>query len=419
MARVLIAWELGEAFGHLAQCLQLTQCLIERGHQVMLVLKDIRLPAGASLPPGATILPAPLTPDLRPSQPNMPVNYAGMLRYSGFANAADLAARLTAWQGIFSLACPALLVADHAPTALLAAHLAGIPHVSIGNGFAIPPDCSPWPSIRPWETISNEALVAAETALNEVTQAAQETLGYPTPATIRTVFAGPHVLDTFAELDHYGERPDGNYAGPIISMPKLRRTSWQTGGDGKILAYLRPEIPRFTSILQALAKLDAQVICIAPGLSGADARRFATRRLRISLAPLDLEPLLSEADLAIGYGNSGFSTQALLAGVPLLMRPRHVEQALMARRVEALGAGKLLDGRIEMNAVQEIVQEMLDQATGRQAAQAFRARHRGFSLAQALERTVAVIEQAVHGAPETDRPRTAHGQQEIPKTWIH
>ena len=132
MPRVLIAWELGEAFGHLARCLRLAQGLMARGHGVTLALKDVRLPAGQRPAPGITVLPAPLTPQAGTGS-SPPVNYADVLRVSGFAEAQDVVARLNAWRGILTLAQPDVLVADHAPTALLAARLANIPHLSIGN----------------------------------------------------------------------------------------------------------------------------------------------------------------------------------------------------------------------------------------------------------------------------------------------
>lgn len=260
MACILIAWELGEAFGHLARCLRLAE----------------------------------------------------------------------------------VLVGDHAPTALLAAYLAGIPHVAIGNGFAIPPATSPWPSIRPWEKISDETLIAAEQGLDRVTGGAQKALGHTDPVCIRELFGTRDVLDTFAELDHYGERSNGRYVGPIVSVPNARRVSWQAQEGAKVLAYLRTEVPGVSVILQALARIDAEVLCIAPGMKIEAAKRFATRRMRISLAPVDLPPLFEHANLGVSYGNSGLSTQSLLAGEPLLMRPRHVEQALFAHRVETLGAGRLL-----------------------------------------------------------------------------
>ncbi len=42
MARVLIAWELGDAFGHLARCLRLAEGLAARGRGVTLALKAAR-----------------------------------------------------------------------------------------------------------------------------------------------------------------------------------------------------------------------------------------------------------------------------------------------------------------------------------------------------------------------------------------
>lgn len=418
MARILIAWELGEAFGHLARCLRLAEGLRQRGHTVVLALKDARLPAGCAVQ-GIPVLQAPLTPPHRLAKRRIAVNYADVLLHCGFATLQDLAARLVAWQGIFSLAHPEVLVGDHAPTALLAAHLAGVPHLAVGNGFAIPPAISPWPSIRPWEKIPDEALIAAEQRLDRVTEAAQKALGHAEPVRMRALFGTRHELDTFAELDHYGERPNVRYVGPIVSVPNARRVGWQDQGSAKVLAYLRPQVPGFTEILQALARLDAEVLCVAPGLSSDMARHFATRRLRISLAPVDLPQLLKHADLAVGYGNSGFSTQALLAGVPLLMRPRHVEQALFARRVEALSAGKLLNGRIDVDTVTTTLQALLHSLDHRQAAQAFRDRYRHFSPEQAIERSLTLIEQAFLEGWGPERAGHAQKLPENPSSCLH
>lgn len=418
MARVLIAWELGEAFGHLARCLRLAHGLVGRGHGVTLVLKDVRLPAGQRLAPGITVLPAPLTPHTAASS-SPPVNYADVLRVSGFAEPQDVAARLNAWQGLFALTRPDVLVADHAPTALLAARLVDIPHLSIGNGFAIPPAVSPWPSIRPWETVTDQALAAAETRLDHVLDAAQKALGRTRTVRVRELFGEHDILDTFAELDHYGARPDGRYVGPIVSVPQALRVTWQSKEGPRVLAYLRPAVSGFQSILQALARLDAEVLCIAPGMRPEAAKRCATRRLRIALTPLDLPPLLEHADLAICYGNGGFSTQALLASVPLAMRPRHVEQALFAHRVEALGAGKLLGGRIDAESVTASFQELLGNPAYRQAARAFRSRHADYSPDQSIEQSLFFIERAFLDGWNTDRTRKTQEPQESPPACLH
>lgn len=418
MARILIAWELGEAFGHLARCLRLAQGLVARGHGVTLVLKDVRLPVEQGLVSGITVLPAPLTPQAHAGS-RAPMNYADVLRVSGFTDARDVAARLHAWQGLFLLTRPDVLVADHAPTALLAARLTDISHLSIGNGFAIPPDVSPWPSIRPWETVSDQALVTAEAMLDRVLDTAQKALGHARTVRIRDLFGAYDILDTFAELDHYGARSDGRYIGPIVTVPQALRVAWQSREYPKVLAYLRPAVPSFQLILHALAELDAEVLCVAPGMKPEMAKHCATRRLRIALAPVDLPPLFEHADLAVGYGNSGFSTQALLAGVPLAMRPLHVEQALFAHRVEALGAGKLLQGKVGANSVTASLQELLDNPAYRQAARTFSDRYCYFSPEQAISQSLSFIEQAVLHSWKTDPIQYAQNLQEIPPACLH
>lgn len=419
MARILIAWELGDSFGHLAPCLRLAEELQRRGHAVVLALKDVRLPVASSSLNGIAVLQAPSTQQRRSDDRRVQVNYADVLSHCGFSNASDVVARLSAWLGMFSLARPDVLVADHAPTALLAAHLAGIPHLAVGNGFVTPPAIFPWPSIRPWETISDEALLAAEQRLDRVTDAAQKALGYLDPVPLRKVFGARDVLNTFSELDHYGERPNGRYAGHIISASEALEVDWRERQGSKVIAYLRPGVPGFAKILRALARLDAEVLCCAPGVMPDMARRFATRRLRIALIPVDLPLLFREADLAVGYGGSGFSALALLSGVPLALRPRYVEQALLARRIETMGAGRTIDPGRNVEAIAASLQAMLNVPDYRLAALAFKERYLHVSSDLAVERTLALIEQAFLEGWRTDCTRHAQELKEKPLACLH
>lgn len=418
MARVLIAWEMGEALGHLVRCLRFAEELRDRGHAVTLALKDVRLPGARDVGSGIAVLPAPTTRHAD-ARRLAPVNYADMLLTCGFAEPQDVAARIRAWDDLYTLVRADVVVADHAPTALLAAEGAGIPHLAIGNGFAVPPAVSPWPSMRPWDAVAEERLLAAESRLDGVLKAAWPHSGRQRSPRMRQLFGSHDVLDTFPELDHYDRQGRGNYVGPIVTMPTGLLATWQSHERAKVLAYLRPEVPGFAAIMNALSCLDAEVLCVVPGLTHEVARRLATRSLRIALAPLMLPPLLECADLAVGYANGGFSTQALLAGVPLLLRPKYVEQALLSHRIKALGAGKMLVGRVGVTDILTSLQELLFNPEYRQAAGVFQERHRHFSPIRAIEEGSSFIERALHSGRHAERTDQNSEQQESPPACLH
>lgn len=251
MARILIAWELGEALGYVGRCSLVAAGLRQRGHEVVLALKDVRLPHQPHGVDEFQVLAAPMPPMQRVTQ-RPPINYAEVLISCGFADARDLAARLHAWQSMLALIQPDLVLGDYAPTALLASQLQQIPFRAIGTGFAIPPPVSPWPSILPQGTVPGEALHAAERHLDAITFATQKLLrpGQESAAVrVRDLFETGAILDTLAELDHYGPRPQGCYVGPLVALPHTQAAAWQDNHLPKVLAYLRPGVPGFTDIL--------------------------------------------------------------------------------------------------------------------------------------------------------------------------
>lgn len=389
MANIVIAWELGEAWGHLTRCLRLATALCVHGHSVTLVLKDIALPVNWPATAGLRILAAPAVSQRRPL--TMPCNYAAVLWCCGFDDADKLANRLRVWSDIFYLSHADLVLADHAPTALLAAAICDIPHLSVGNGFTIPPASLPWPSIRFSETVSESLLYSTERDLDRVIIRAQQFLGRKKIDSVRALFGRYDLLDTFAELDHYGHRQGANYVGPIVSLPAAFNVKWQYSDKKHILAYLRPGVAGLSIIMTALGRLNAEVLCVLPGLTPKQAAVFANRQCRVATVPVDFSNLLPDTDLAVGYGNSGFSTQALLAGVPLLMSPQHVEQAMFSARIEQLGAGLTLARRCQVMQVEDAMHALLERTTYKSAALAFEAKYQGFSTETAVDGCVSTI----------------------------
>ncbi|QCX50852.1 UDP-glucuronosyltransferase [Ralstonia pseudosolanacearum] len=373
---------MGANFGHLARDLPVAQRLRELGHDVLFAAKDVRIAMQVLAPAKFRFVQVP-----RPSAPlraaGPPLNYSGILMGAGYCNATVLNGLVHGWLRIFDTYSPDIVVINHAPTALLAAHIGRLSAIATCIGFELPPDADVLPSIRPWENIPEHRLRQADTlALQQINSVLHQHRAPPLPR-VADLFAGvPAVLTTFAELDHYGARAGAQYVGPVSALSNAAERAWPQAGGPRVFAYLRPSVPGFELLLEALQEASASVLCVTPGASPDVAARFASPAFDIVTQPVALGPVLQDADLAVVYG-TGTMADALLAGVPLLMVPQVVEQALVAKRIEALGAGILWAPPRTPESARNALARVLSNSALRHNAQQFAHRHREFTQEQA------------------------------------
>src|SRR5437870_405841 len=129
MSRVLIAWELGGNLGHVVYLRAVASALREQGHHVMFALRDLSKAAMLARA-GFAFLPAPAP--VRTRRSGTYASYAAMLGGEVFPSAEAALVGALAWRSIFAAAQPQLLLADHAPIALLAARGTGIRTAVLG-----------------------------------------------------------------------------------------------------------------------------------------------------------------------------------------------------------------------------------------------------------------------------------------------
>jgi UDP:flavonoid glycosyltransferase YjiC (YdhE family) len=94
--------------------------------------------------------------------------------------------------------------------------------------------------------------------------------------------------------------------------------------------------------------------------------------------PADIEQMVREADLAITYASLATTTAFLLGGKPLLMLPGHLEQFLVARRVEEMGAGRLVNPEQPPGDLRSVIADLIDNPSWRANAAAFAAKYSAF-----------------------------------------
>ena len=392
MSNILVTWELGENWGHLSRDLPVARRLRAAGHRVAFAVADTRIAADILDPEGFAFVQAPFV--RRPTAPSkMLAGHAEIVLARGYDDPYVLRGLVGGWLGTFDLFRPDVLLADYAPTAVLAARIRAMPAVLAGNGFELPPRVFPLPSCRPWDAVPPGRLAASEaTALRHANQVLA-TAGSAPLDQLADLFTGRRrILTTFAELDHFGERTDEEYAGSVFELPRAQRVAWQSEGVGKrIFAYLRPSTPRVEDLLIALRANGADTICAFPGAPTALVQQYRSARLRIVATAVEIEPLLSAADLVIGHG-SGTVAAALLAGVPLLLLPRWAEQRLGAMRVEALGAGLVALGQAAPPSYPALIERLLSEPTYRQAALRFAEKYVGFRSEHAVARVAEAVQ---------------------------
>lgn len=330
---ILFAWELGQNAGHLTRDLPLARQLAQAGYHCIFAVRDTRIAAevlGEEFP----YVQAPVCTLPKPGW--YPVNHADILYAGGFGDAAALTGLVKAWAMLFRLTEPALVIADHAPVALLAARAMGIAAMPLGTGFEVPPATQPFPLFGeiPRDPVlqmmnrSNAALHTANQLLHPYGQQPLKTLGdlYPEDKSL---------LLTSPILDHYGFRPNASYAGQTAELPQAHRVNWESSRPVKVFGYLRKNVQSLPDIVAALcAGSELETILAIPGISQAEAAAMSHPNVRVYSHLVALDTVLPEASMLITYGGHGIMAQALAARKPALVFATTVEQQLLAQRLE-------------------------------------------------------------------------------------
>lgn len=415
MSKILFAWELGNNLGHLARDLPVAERLREMGHEVAFAVRDTTTAAQLLLPRGFGFVQAPYATVARPLR-EAPASYAEILLAEGYGQGDVLLGRVRAWWLLFDLCRPHLVIADHAPTALAAAAISGLPALPMGNGFDIPPQRTPMPSIRPWEIVPEERLIRAETLVCETLDVVAMTLGGKPLARLCDLFANP-VLATFPELDHYGPREDAVYIGPMPPHAGAPAATWPTVPGPRTFAYLRPSMAGFSTMLSALSGLEGATISAVPGISRPDLDAHVSNRHCVVRHHVALDPLLAEADIAVSYGGAGLIDQSLAAGKPLLLLPQTVEQWLRARLAVKLGTARIIGHRLTADDVRTALIQLQRDERARSAARNFARRYADRGPKEAVSRACAAIEGVLRGerhSPAAARPRAVESAPSPP-----
>ena len=392
MARILFAWEHGTAFGHALSCASLARALEMNGHTPAFVFRELQSLAALNECAHYDAFQAPMSLYEGEGAPP-PLSFADILLGCGYGDVRTLTGLLEGWIRILERWRPDLVVADSAPTALVAARILRIRRATYSNGFALPPRVSPLPAFRRDVAVDPAALAASDArALAHVNQAIAAFRGEPLQALEQLFEADETFLCTFPEIDHYGARPASAYWGPRFKVDAGDDVKWSYGEGRRVLVYVRDVVPQLDALIDALVANRCRVAAFIPNLDPARRERLQSAQRIVAQRQMRLAPLLAQCDLFVSEGGN-IATGALLSGVPQLLFPTQYEQLLTAARLEQLGSALWVPPGSAPERTAMALRRMLQEPRFKASAQTFARRYPGFSPAEQQRRIVLRIDE--------------------------
>ena len=332
MARILYAWELGDGLGHTAMLAELARHPQLARHEAIIAMPQLDPSAGYLRERGLRCEQAPYFSAIS-SMTRSAFSYADILAWHGYADASRLRQMIDAWRALIDNSGADLVIADSAPTLLLAAR-GRLPVIAAGSPFGMPPDHLPaFPAFAGALADGCRAPMVPEAQLHAALCEVMD--GAPPPSTALPGWfaADARVPLVYPLLDPYAGQRREACAGPVHRMPMLE------AGDG-VFAYLAADYPALDALLAALEKLDAPV---RVHVRGTDRAAMPSGRLHWLSAPFDLEGELRRARLVVHHGAFGIAQAAIGSRRAQAVFPFHRENMLNAiallRAGVAIGAG--------------------------------------------------------------------------------
>jgi hypothetical protein len=295
---ILFGWELGAGQGHIQRLVALAQKLETYGHTAIFALKSYNL-NGIDFP----------WQKLDP--PHLPFSgraesftFADILASFGFDDVHLLQNHINGWQDILRQVQPALVICDHAPGLVLAAQNTA-PTIVLGSHFAVPPPIETFPIIRvpaPPEHLDRQ---------QQVSQAVHQLSKVDAP--LGQLFNGDRSF--------------------IFSLPELDwYRFWRIN-------------PAYVGIQTAPIPLQDSRLATEPWAYLASDYEYRDLVLKTINPENTFKPLheaLVNKRLAIHHGGLTTTIACLLAGIPQLLLPRHLEQQLTSFALLRLGTAEML-----------------------------------------------------------------------------
>lgn len=397
MARILFVWELGGGIGHLTRIKLLALALRKRGYESVFALKDLSRSEMVFGHDGFAFYQAPLW---LPKVAGLPLaaTFPELLFRFGYLDPDGLLGIVRAWRGLFDLLQPDLLIADHAPTALLASRGLGLRRTQFGNSFAVPPRVCQMPPFRTWEKIDMRRIEQSENKALATVNHVLQRLNLQQLKNFSELFeVDEDFLCIWPELDHYPQRPaSSHYWGPTMLLGEGPQPVWPVGDGKRIFAYLKGDYAYLEPVLQALKSLPNPALAYVSGIAPMLVSRYQSANLAFSSQPVDMDAARHQADLMVCHGGDATVSAALLAGKPLMVLPMHAEQYGTAQSVERLGAGLNVAPDNYTPDFLRLFKRLLSEASFVRQAQAFAEKYRGFDSVAQIEQIADRCEQLIN-----------------------
>lgn len=385
MARVLLVWELGAGYGHLAQLRRIGAAVQARGHEIAYAVRSLDEAADV-LGVTAPMFQAPLVgPNFALAGARLPLSSLPDILYAaGFSHARTLMPAVRAWEMLLGLVAPDVIVADYAPVATLAAW-SFVPVLAVGSGFTLPP--RHLTELPPLATRSGPGVPARH--ILEVAAQIQAARRAPAPASLGELLGGDRGFAFGLDLfDPYRDLRLEPLCAPLEPLPAPLPPP---ADPRSAFVYLGGDYAPTGPALMALAERAKD-----EGIRlGAYVRR-GSLRLRDGLAALgvavhDRPPPLAEVlaghGAVVHHGGLGTAAAALAAGRPQVLFTQHLEHGLNGAVLARLGCGVAVEGRDGPALLARAVTGVLDdpQAAERAAAAATTRREQPDGLAPLLD----------------------------------
>lgn len=336
---ILLAGELGAGLGHVMPLYRIGEALHEAAEARGIDLRCVFAVHEPALlhdlkRSGDLVLQAPAGASQGELKSNT-ASYAEVLIANGFADAATLRRNVATWDDLFALVAPSLVIADHSPTAVLAAR-GRIATLVTGNGFTVPPAAIDiYPAL-----LADRAAPAIQSALRDNVNALLTGRGLAPVARLPEFLKGDaRAVFTIRELDPYGALRDtalaGLYEADISPVP--------LPAEPRIFLYGHAGIASFPMLVRASLETGLPVSAYVTGAGAELKYLLAGRGAEIFERPPPLSEILPRASLVVSNGGAGLSHAALIAGRPHAIAPIHAESQMTARALERMGCAAIVE----------------------------------------------------------------------------